>query len=325
MDELLTALIGYHTVTEAALCRTLRLDALDLLERIIALRRQGYQIDVWNGKVTLVSVPQSLLPGYIRSELMTRRFGGGTLIYEPVMDSTNQRLKTLASTSLLPDGSLVLCERQSNGRGRMQRVWQNPSGEGENLMCSLLVRPQMPADRLPLVTLAVAVAVAETFVEFGAQPGIKWPNDIVLGCKKCVGILCELATDPQGAACVVVGTGFNLNQLVFSEELAAKATSLRLENGREENRRLFLIRYLWQMERAMETLERDGLEGLLPGYRARSVTLGSRVRVVSATSEWEGMAEGLDAAGALLVRDDAGGLQTVWSGDVSVRGVMGYV
>lgn len=324
MDKLLTSLIGYHTVTEAELCRKLRLDMLDLLDWIIVLRRQGYQIDVWNGGVTLLSVPQSLLPGYIRSELMTRRFGGGTLIYEPVMDSTNQRLKTEAAASLLPDGSLVLCERQTNGRGRMQRVWQDP-GEGENLMCSLLVRPQMPPERLPLVTLAVAVAVAETLVEFGAQPGIKWPNDIVLGGKKCVGILCELTTDPQGAACVVVGTGFNINQLVFPEELATKATSLRLECGREENRRLFLIRYLWQMERAMEVLERDGLEGILPKYRARSVTLGSRVRVIGADFAWEGVAEALDASGALLVWDDAGVLQTVWSGDVSVRGVMGYV
>ena len=268
--------------------------------------------------------PAPLTPEAVRAGLTTRCYGRGEIGYAPEMDSTNTQLKRAAQAAALPAGSLALCDRQTQGRGRMQRAWEDPDA-GQSLTCSLLLRPKLEPRQLALVTLATAVAAAETLAALGFDAGIKWPNDIVISRRKCVGILCELVTDPAGETCVVVGTGFNVNQRAFAQSIAHKATSLWLEGGREIDRCTLLCQYLEQLERAMEALEARGLAGILPGYEARSVTLGQRVQVVGTAETFVGIARRVDENGALWVQDDQGALRRVLSADVSVRGVMGYV
>ena len=272
-----------------------------------------------------------LLPSaqWLKERLNTRWAGKGDVIYREEIPSTNTLLKELAREGA-PAGSVAVCDFQSAGRGRLQRVWQ--AAAGETLPVSLLLKPRLTPEQIPLCTLGAAVAAAQAIEQVCPElkAGIKWPNDVVLSGRKCVGILCEGAFDPEGRLCVIMGVGFNGNQRVFPPELAASATSLFLEKQRQDPDaepvilRELLTAFLEAAEKAADRLEEGGLPAILPEYRARSVTIGSAVRVIAPTEEYIGQAEGMDASGSLLVRDGSGVLRTVICGDVSVRGLMGY-
>ena len=260
---------------------------------------------------------------YLNGHLQTEWAGRGEVAYEPVMNSTNIRAKEMARAGA-PHGSLAVCDHQTAGRGRMTRRWETPAGEA--LTQSMVLRPKMPVEQAQLCTFAAALAAAKAIEEVCPElkPGIKWPNDVVIGSKKCVGILCEMVLDGSGYA-VVPGVGININQKAFEGELADKATSLFMETGRPVDRWQVLCAYLKQMEQAVDALEREGLLGIWQEYAARSVTLGSRVRVVGTDMEFTGTARAVDETGALIVTDENGEDRRVLSGDVSVRGLMGYV
>lgn len=272
-----------------------------------------------------------LLPSaqWLKDRLNTRWAGKGDVIYREEIPSTNTLLKELARAGA-PAGSVAVCDFQSAGRGRLQRVWQ--AAAGETLPVSLLLKPRLTPEQIPLCTLGAAVAAAQAIEQICPElrAGIKWPNDVVLSGRKCVGILCEGAFDPEGRLCVIMGVGFNGNQRVFPPELAVSATSLFLEKQRQNPDaepvilRELLTAFLEAAEKAADRLEEGGLPAILPEYRARSVTIGSAVRVIAPTEEYIGQAEGMDASGSLLVRDGSGVLRTVVCGDVSVRGLMGY-
>lgn len=266
---------------------------------------------------------------WLKDRLNTRWAGKGDVIYREEIPSTNTLLKELARAGA-PAGSVAVCDFQSAGRGRLQRVWQ--AAAGETLPVSLLLKPRLTPEQISLCTLGAAVAAAQAIEQVCPElkAGIKWPNDVVIGGRKCVGILCEGAFDPEGRLCVIMGVGFNGNQRVFPPELAASATSLFLEKQRQNPDaepvilRELLTAFLEAAEKAADRLEEGGLPAILPEYRARSVTIGSAVRVIAPTEEYIGQAEGMDASGSLLVRDGSGVLRTVVCGDVSVRGLMGY-
>ena len=260
---------------------------------------------------------------YLKKHLETCWAGRGEIAYEPVMDSTNIRAKKMARAGA-PHGSLAVCDHQTAGRGRMTRRWETPAGEA--LTQTMVLRPKLPVEQCQLCTFAAALAAARAIEEVCPElkPAIKWPNDVVIGSKKCVGILCEMLLDGNGYA-VVPGVGININQKAFDGELADKATSLFIETGKQQDRRAVLCAYLKYMEQAMDALEKEGLQGIWQDYAQRSVTLGSRVRVVGTDSEFTGTAKAVDETGALIVTDESGTDRRVLSGDVSVRGLMGYV
>ena len=190
----------------------------------------------------------------------------------------------------------------------------------------------LPTEQAQLFTLAAALAAAGAIAQTcpGLDPGIKWPNDVILNGKKCVGILSELAADMDGLSFVIPGVGINVNQTAFEGELREKASSLLIElrkadpNAQPVCRRQLLLSYLRHMESAVDALEREGLAGILDQYVARSVTLGRRVKVIGLNGEFTGTAQSIDETGALIVTEDGGGERRVLSGDVSVRGLMGY-
>lgn len=260
---------------------------------------------------------------YLKEHLQTCWAGRGEIAYEPVMDSTNISAKELARKGA-PHGSLAVCDHQTAGRGRMTRRWETPAGEA--LTQTMVLRPKLPVEQAQLCTFAAALAAAKAIEEVcpEVKAGIKWPNDVVIGSKKCVGILCEMVLDGSGYA-VVPGVGINVNQKRFDGELENKATSLLMETDRPVERWAVLCAYLKYMEQAVDALERDGLAGIWPEYLSRSVTIGSRVRVVGTNVEFVGTAKTVDETGALIVTDESGEDRRVLSGDVSVRGLMGYV
>lgn len=330
MDPLIGLLSTTEYISGEKLCAQLHMTRGAVWKRMEKLREEGYDVASGGKKgYRLNPAPSSLLPGYLMKELTTQWAGRGQVEYASEMTSTNTRLKELAREGA-PHGSLAVCDFQTAGRGRLQRSWL--ANAGEALTQSLLLRPHLPAEQAQLCTLAAAIAVAQAIADVcpSLSAGVKWPNDVVLNGKKCTGILSELSAGMDGVDFVVVGVGVNVNQTAFEGELENKATSLFMELRKQEPsaapvcRRRLLCAYLSRMERAMDALESDGLDGLLPAYTALSVTLGSRVRVSGVNSEFTGTAEGVDATGALMVRDEAGELRRVLSGDVSVRGLMGY-
>lgn len=331
MDELLKLLSTTEYISGEKLCMKLGMTRAAIWKRVEKLRAEGYRIHAAGKRGYLLEpVVDCLLPAYVSKALTTEWAGCGELFYAREMTSTNVTLKDAARAGA-PKGSLALCELQTQGRGRMQRVWE--SGEGESLMQSLLLCPKLSIEHAPLCTLAAAVAIAQAIEDTcpTLHAHIKWPNDIIIGGRKCVGILSELSADMDGIDWMIMGVGVNVNQRGFADALEDTATSLWLEQAKLSpkeasiDRSRLLCAYLLRMEQAMEAIERSGLEGILEAYTARSATLGRCVRVIGATMEFVGTAEAVDQTGALMVRDQQGELCRVLSGDVSVRGVMGYV
>ncbi|NLV58213.1 MAG: biotin--[acetyl-CoA-carboxylase] ligase [Clostridiales bacterium] len=340
MDPLLSLLSHTGYISGERLCESLGITRAAVWKRVEKLREEGYDINSAGKRgYRLVPRPDSLLPGYLAMDLSTQWAGRGDIFYKPDMTSTNTVLKAMAYQGAAR-GSLAVCELQTEGKGRLGRRWE--AALGENLLHSLLLCPAMPTEKAQLCTLAAATAMAGAVEEtvLGLSVGIKWPNDLLIGGKKCAGILSEISADMDGIRFVVMGVGVNVNQRHFGGELEDKATSLWLEQGKLAgsgdmpgqdarelppiDRRALLCAYLSRMEKAVEAIENQGLQGILPEYLRRSVTLGARVRVTGIQGEFLGRAEALDETGALWVTDEQGERRRVLSGDVSVRGERAY-
>lgn len=262
----------------------------------------------------------SLTPAAWTPLLTTRALGRAVNHYEHTLTSTNLVLKDMAKQGA-PHGSLCLCEKQTAGRGRMDRQWSSPEGQG--VWLSVLLRPDMPAENAPVITFCCALAMAKAVRQVtGLDAQIKWPNDLVLGGKKLCGILLELGFDAQGYY-VVAGTGLNIRAGAYPPELAHQATSIE-EHGAVPNRGAIVGKYLAALEDALTAVERDGFAGIAEDFRRTCITLGSQVNVIGTDAAFTGVAVDVDDTGALLVRTEDG-LRRVLAGDVSVRGVMGYV
>lgn len=253
--------------------------------------------------------------------LTTKHLGRGDVRCLPETDSTNLRLRQMALAGA-PHGSLCLAETQSAGRGRLGRSWHSPAGRG--LWLSALLRPDMPPEHAPLVTLCAAMAMAQAVRETAQIPCmIKWPNDLVCGSKKLCGVLLEISADAERIHHIIVGTGLNVRSGAYPAELAHQAAAIE-DFTAAPRRAEILAAYLNALEPLMELAAQGGWDAMAADYVRQCVTIGSRVRVIGA-EEFTGTAESLDDTGALLVRNDEGQLRRVLAGDVSVRGVMGYV
>ena len=262
----------------------------------------------------------SLSPASWSPLLTTRVLGRAVSHYEHTLTSTNLVLKDMARQGA-PHGSLCLCECQTAGRGRMERSWSSPEGQG--VWLSVLLRPNLPAGSAPIITFCCALAMAKAVRQVTAlEPQVKWPNDLVLHGKKLCGILLEMVFDAQGYS-VVAGTGLNVRKDAYPPELAERATSIE-EWADIPDRGAIVAAYLAALEDALTAVEQHGFAGIAEDFRRACITLGSQVQVLGTDSTFTGVAEDIDEGGALLVRTEDG-LRRVLAGDVSVRGVMGYV
>ena len=221
------------------------------------------------------------------------------------------------------DGSLYLAEIQRAGRGRRGRVWDTQAGT--SVAMSLLLRPQLPADRLSMLTLVMGLAAAEGIEQAsGLHTGIKWPNDLVAGGRKLCGILTETSS---GMDYVVIGMGININVPSFPEELQDKATSVFLELGKKVSREAIVAEILLSFEKYYPIfLQRGDLSQLSEAYQELLVNQGQQVLVQDPSGSYTGQALGINDRGGLLVRrEDTGRTEEVYAGEVSVRGIYGYV
>ncbi len=250
------------------------------------------------------------------SDGLNTEFIGRNIFYFAETDSTNNRAKAEHDA---PDGSLFIAETQNGGKGRRGRAWTSPKGTG--IFMSLLLKPDIPPEEISRITLIAGLAVCRA-VGNGAM--IKWPNDVVIGSKKICGILTELAAEDDMISYVVCGIGVNVNTEKFDDELAERATSLLIETGRKQKRAEIVRKILEEFEVLYKEFLQNRLDNILPEYEKRCVTVGREVSVVYRNKSVSGKAIGVTADGALIV-DTPDDKITVNSGEVSVRGIYGYI
>lgn len=252
----------------------------------------------------------------LQAHLRTTRLGR-VAEHHAVIDSTNRRALDWAEAGA-PHGALVTADHQTAGRGRMGRTWTDEPGH--NLMASVVLRPQIGPERLALLGLAAALAVAAATkaVATPLEPRVKWPNDVLLDGRKVAGILPEARSRDRDAV-VALGLGVNVNQVDFEDDLEATATSIRLELGRPIPRAPLLARLLLELERWVDDLAGDGGRAIPDVFAEAMLGRGATVAVVPpAGPPVTGIARGVAPTGALLLETPAG-LHEFHSGDVSLR------
>ena len=247
--------------------------------------------------------------------------------YEEELPSTNDTLKEAAKRGE-PGTVALACGRQTAGRGRRGRSWSG--ADGEAIAFSVLLRPALPPEEIAGVTPVMGIAAAEAIREMTGLPVlIKWPNDLVLFGKKLSGTLAELVQtlpDPSGygapqPAAVVIGTGVNVNQETFPEEIAEVAVSLRQASGKTYDTESLTGEILAAFASCYAVFEREGFRALSERYNALLTGKGQEVTIETPAESWKGTAVGADEQGRLMVRDESGVLRRVFAGEVSVRGL----
>ena len=293
-----------------------------------ALRQEGYEIEARTGMgYRLCSAPDVLTEAEIRSFLGTTNTVGSRLLCFDTIDSTNTYARQIALEGA-EDGTVVIADSQTAGRGRMGRSFQSPRGKG--IYLSVLFRPDLPPERMMSVTALAGLAVCGAVERVcGVRPGLKWPNDPVLGNRKLCGVLTEMALEGETGRVrhLVVGVGINVHhaQEDFQDEVAQIATSLRMELGKPVSRPRLAAALLEELDRMYQALLSGDLTEQLAAYRRDCVNLGKTVQLIGGEERETVTAVDVDEAFGLVVRMADGTERTVRSGEVSVRGLYGYV
>lgn len=288
------------------------------------LSEEGYKIEAVPKKgYHMLETPDVVLREEIES-LMKTRWAGRKVVYRDTVDSTNNLAKTMAEAGE-PEGTLVVAEEQTGGRGRRGRNWSTPHGSA--VAMSLILRPDIRPELASMVTLIMGLSVAKAVNQlYPLKAGIKWPNDVVIGGKKICGILTEMSAEMSGIHYLVIGTGINANVPEFSPELKTIATSLSLELGKKVNRAELIAVCMEYFETYYEQFIKAGdLSPLLKDYEALLLNLNNQVKVLEPGKEYLGISRGIDEKGELLVEREDGTVAKVYAGEVSVRGIYGYV
>lgn len=311
-------------VSGQELCGRLGVSRTAVWKVIGQLKEEGYQIEaVRNRGYRLREAADVVTGAELLSQLKTS-WAGKRLEYFEQTDSTNIQARRLAEAGA-PHGTLAVADCQAAGKGRRGRTWNSPAGTG--IFMSLVLRPSFTARSASMLTLVAALAVSEGIQQAaGLRTGIKWPNDIVCGGRKLCGILTEMSTEGEDIRYVVVGMGINVNTEEFPPELERTATSLKRELGRSVKRSQVIGAVMTAFEAYYQVFEKtEDLSVLMEEYNGRSANRGKQVAVLDPAGEYRGEALGIDSQGSLLVRLPDGQVKPVISGEVSVRGIYGYV
>lgn len=251
------------------------------------------------------------------------KWAGKNICYFKKLDSTNIRAK-LEAESGAAEGTLVMTDMQTAGRGRRGRSWSSPAGV--NVYFTLILKPDLEPDRAAMITLVMALAVARGISRTsGLEAGIKWPNDVVVNGRKVCGILTEMNVEHGRIQYVVAGVGINVGMQEFPPEIASTAACLEAECGRPVSRTVLVADIMKFFERYYEVFRRDGnLSGIRKEYVGLLVNRDREVRVLDPKGEFRGIARGINESGELLVEREDRSITAVYAGEVSVRGIYGY-
>lgn len=257
--------------------------------------------------------------------LLHTKWAGRTCFFYRETDTTNADAKKLAEEGA-PHGTLVVAERQTAGRGRRGRVWES-SDAGEAIYMTLMLKPDFSPDHASCITLLTALAVTSVLEELCGEPfQIKWPNDVTLHGRKVCGILTEMSAEAGCIRHMVIGIGINLNQREFPQEICETATSVLRETGRTMSRAQTIAHVLLFFEQYYEQfLQTYDLSAVRERYERYLANKDREVRVLDPKGEFDGIARGIADGGELIVERPDGERVEVYAGEVSVRGLYGYV
>ena len=285
-------------------------------KNIRTLREEGYGIESSPKKGYLLSkVSEMLLPGEIREGLDTKVFGKREIIHFKETDSTNARAKDFAIQGA-PEGTLVVSERQTAGRGRKGRIWFSPPEAG--IFASLILRPTLLPNEAPKITFVTAVAAAEALLHLTSlDVSIKWPNDILVNGKKIAGILTEISTEMDAIDYVVVGIGMNINNPGFPDDIRERATSILIETKERFPRVRIVREYLRRQEAYCSRLKTSGFAPILTRWKELADIIGKQIKVEMIDKTYVGEVEDIDPEGVLILKDGKGVSHRIFSGDVT--------
>lgn len=311
-------------VSGQTLCEQFGVSRTAVWKAIRQLQEEGCQIEaVRNRGYRLTESGDVYTQASIESALHTR-WAGRNLIFLEEVDSTNNEVRRQAEKGA-PEGTLAVAELQNAGKGRRGRSWLGPAGSG--IWMSLLLRPDFGPESASMLTLVAAMAVSDGIREVtGLDCQIKWPNDIVIGGRKVCGMLTEMSSEMERIQYVIIGIGINVGIREFPEELRETATSLALcsDVPVERARLIDAVMRAWEhwYEVFLQTMD---LELIRDTYNERLVNRGREVKVLAPRDSYTGVSHGINAAGELIVELPDKELRHVMSGEVSVRGIYGYV
>jgi BirA family transcriptional regulator, biotin operon repressor / biotin---[acetyl-CoA-carboxylase] ligase len=252
----------------------------------------------------------------ISAGLKSDRIGGKIILYNET-ESTNTCALEFAREGA-PEGTVILADSQTAGRGRMGRGWHSPPGTG--IYMSVILYPRVSIQELSGITLVTAVAAAEALAAAARiRADIKWPNDLLVNNKKICGILTELHSREDGTNIVIVGIGINVNtpKGTFPEDIANIASSVLIETGRKASRSKIVSSMIEYFDSWYGVFINGGFKIILDKWKAHSGMIGRKVRVAQEGAHTTGTVIGVDANGALVIQGDDGSSHLVYSGDVS--------
>ncbi|QZY54705.1 biotin--[acetyl-CoA-carboxylase] ligase [Crassaminicella profunda] len=295
-------------------------------KHIKQLKEEGYEIESVSRKgYRMIKEPDTLDANALEIEVASKHIGRKIHHFESI-DSTNTLAKKMAAEGA-PEGTVIIAEEQTGGRGRLGRTWESPKGTG--IWMSIILRPNIVPTEATKITQITAAAVAMGLRSIiGDDVGIKWPNDIIIHKKKTCGILTEMSAELNSVNYIVVGIGINVNvdPNEFPEEVRGVATSIKAYTGMIVSRKNIVKEILHAFEDLyLDFIEKNHIEKSMEICKKYSVTLGKQVKI--RTRQKEVIAEAVDLTedGQLLIKNELGEIEKVLSGEVSVRGLTDYV
>ncbi|WP_078391138.1 biotin--[acetyl-CoA-carboxylase] ligase [Shouchella patagoniensis] len=316
--DLLRLLQSGNYVSGEEMSTSLGVSRTAIWKQLNTLREQGYEIQSAPRKgYKLISAPNTIFPHDVQAFLNTKRLGKQIYYYETV--SSTQPLAHEFAAKNEEEGIVVLANQQEGGRGRLGRQWQAKAGD--SISMTLLLRPEIDIQKAPQLTLLAAVAVTRAIEKVsGLSCDIKWPNDILFNGKKLVGILTEMAADPDSLKYVIVGIGINCNQSAreFSNELEDVATSIRIETARPVSRAQLVAEVLNEFEWLYEQYIEKGFTTIKPLWEAHAISIHTFLFARMPQKTVYGYAHGITDDGLLCLEDKNGKEHLIYSADIEL-------
>ena len=315
-----------QAVSGEEISRRLGVSRTAVWKHISKLRNEGYRIESHTRSGYKLVGSADILTSSELEPFLRTEFVGRNIIYLDSIDSTNTYAKKKAEV-FFREGTVVIADEQTGGRGRLGRHWVSTKGKG--IWMTIMLRPDILPSDGPKLAIAAALAVANAIrncCQLNAE--IKWPNDIVAGGKKLCGILTEMSAEADEIKYIVIGIGINANMDNddFGEEISSIATSVSIERGMPVSRKALAASVMFEFEQLYRVFIRSGsINDFLKDYKSKSAVLGKEIRLINKKEEITGIAVDISEEGHLVVRLADGSLREIMSGEVSVRGMYGYI
>lgn len=313
---------GNEFISGEELSKQLGISRAGIWKHIKTLKEEGYNIESVNKKgYRLAEKPEDLLTHQNICHDLNTKFIGHNIMHFQTIDSTNDYAKKIASEE--KEGTVIISEEQSKGKGRLGRQWYSKSHEG--IWMSIVLKPNIMPYKAPFITLIAGASIVKALNDLEVKTLIKWPNDIILNGKKISGILTELSAEIERVNHIVLGMGINVKTMEFSQEICDIATSLYKENYKVS--RVDIVRnILSEFERLyIDYVNNDSKEETLNICRQYSAIIGKDIYILNADNKEQVKCLDINEDGNLIVEKQDKSTREIMSGEVSIRGIKGYV